>query len=255
MRSLVQGLARGGLVALVLLLPVKFGTVVNVGEIAFFPTSALEWILAAWPPFLMPMCAGAILLLALAAGDGRGIPSRRPAIAGIWLVLLVGTLPGLLRTTEWDHAALFLWHLLGIFCLAAAAERMLRETPGLSRWLLAAVTVGTAFAALSAWQQVAGGGYAQTLAYAEQAARENGTLVPEQLRMRLTQGRAAGPFVYPNSLAAHLVLTVPIALWCLWRSASGEVSGWPCSSSPDCDAGACLSPGWPSSPWWAPWWR
>jgi len=217
-RPFILRLSRGALVALVLLLPLKFGTVLNVGEIAFFPVSGLEWVLTAWPPSLFPVFAGGLLLLAVVSGGEW--PSGREWLGGwgVWLALLGGALPGLIRTTEWDHALLFVWHLLGLFCLAAAAGILLRGAPRLRGGVLAAVAAGSLLAALSAWHQVVGGGYDEVLAFAERAAREQGTVVSEQMRMRLTQGRASGPFVYPNSLAAHLILTSPVVLLLLWRA-------------------------------------
>ncbi len=206
------------LVLLVLLAPVKFGSVVGITEISLFPVSTWGWVFAAWPPFLFPVCTGLALAIVAAVHPTPRVPDRQWLLPGVWLALVLFAAIGLLRTTEWDYALLFLWHLLGIACFALAVFWALATDRHLGRWLLAAVALGTVLACLSGWQQRLGGLQA-TLEFAEKQARDAGLPPPLVLRRRIGQGRIFGPFVYPNSFAAHLLLTGPILLAVLWYCA------------------------------------
>jgi hypothetical protein len=199
------------------LAPVKFGSLVGVVEVGFFPVGLLDWIYGSWPPSLYPSLAGVALLAALVVCR-RAVPVIWIwLLPGVWLLLLLGVTPGLLRTSEWDYALLFLWHLLGVFCTGAAVLWVLASEPGASRWCLTGLSLGLAWSSLSGWYQVKGGGLAQTAAYVEAMVQRDGRDLPGELKDRLRQTRAFGGFVYPNSYAAHLILTGPVLVLVLWR--------------------------------------
>lgn len=200
---------------LLFLAPLKFGLVVGTMEVSVFPASVWEWLLTLWPPWLLPPLAGVGLIVSLAASRGAGCSRGAGWVSWVWLLLLAGALPGLVRTTEWDVAQQFVWHLIGAACVALAVRRTVQADGEARGWLLAAVVAGGVLAALSGWNQVVFGGFDRTLA----SAREHGVVLNSAMVDRMTQGRASGPFVYPNSLAAHLVLVLPVALVALWRAA------------------------------------
>ena len=208
---------------LLFLLPLKFGTLVNVGEIGVFPLHWLEWLLTSWPPFLLAPLAGIALLLALVA-----FPSPKFSDGGgrawlIWLLLALASLLGLWQTASWDFALRFLWHLIGVLALSLAAWRTVAAQPAWRNRLFLAIALGGLAAALHGWQQVPGGGLRETLEFAERMAQESGHELSADMRSRLQRGRAFGPFVYPNSYAAHLLLAGPLTL--LFCAKGGQAAG------------------------------
>lgn len=198
------------------LAPLKFGTVVGVSEIALFPASGWEWLLGSWPPFLMPAFSGVCLLTVILVYPVPRFLQRCAIVPGLWGALLLTLLPGLLRTTEWDAALLVLWHVLGVFAYVLAVWVALCRDDVVRKCLVAGVVVGTLLACRSGWWQKVRG-LEETLHFAEEQARRHGLPPPEALRSRVEQGRAFGPFVYPNSFAAHLLLTGPLVLLALFR--------------------------------------
>ncbi len=217
------------LTALVLLCPLKFGLVTVTDEVPMFPGDAWEWIFGTWPPFLAPVLAGGALLLCALL-----LPAPRPKPGGgrtwlfpaAWVMFLLCLLPGLLRTTEWESARLVLGHWVGAAAFALAAYWAIAHDRRLGAWLLAALAAGTLLAAFDGWMQGPGGGLA---AVAEEA-RKNGVNLPPGMLARISEGRVPGPFVYPNSLAAHLILTGPVILWAAWRTGGlfqpARISRW-----------------------------
>ncbi|MCF7854128.1 MAG: O-antigen ligase family protein [Candidatus Pacebacteria bacterium] len=208
---------RSLIAALLFIAPLKFGSVVNTGAISLFPFGWLEWVIAVWPPFLAPVLCGIALLGATVVYPPPAQLRRHWLVPAVWLVLFGVCVLGLLRTTEWDYALLFLWHLLGVFCLAASVAWVLPRDPCLRRWALTAVMTAVFLTLISGWYQVKGGGYAETLEYIERTAEIQGGEIPAEIRDRLMQGRASASFIYPNSFAAHLILTGPLFLVCLWQ--------------------------------------
>lgn len=213
--SWLRVINRGYLCLLLFLAPLKFGLVVGTMEVSIFPATAWDWLLTLWPPWLLPPLAGVGLVLSLAASRRVGCPRGVGVVSWVWLLLLAGALPGLVRTTEWDTAQQFVWHLIGAACVALAVRRTVQADAEARGWLLAAVVAGGVLAALGGWNQVVFGGYERTMA----SAREQGIELSSAMVDRMSQGRACGPFVYPNSLAAHLVLVLPVALVAFWRAA------------------------------------
>ncbi len=221
----MRWLARIFLCGVLFLAPLKFGIAVNNGEIAFFPLSWLEWLLTPWPPFLLPVLAGLALIAVALAYRPPAFWRRDLALPAGWLGLTLAAAIGCLHSTEHEYALLFVWHLLGATTLAVACLWATRAECQLAIWALAAVVVGAALAAFEGWQQVHGGGYAATLEYVRQMAEQGGSMTSEIIG-RLERGRASGPFVYPNSFAAHLLLVGPLALALAWRTGGHFSPAW-----------------------------
>jgi len=206
-------------VALLLFLaPLKFGTVVETAGIPFFPLSFAEWLLTPWPPFLLPILAGvaAILAAAPATSSNRNAAAWLPVI--VWCCALGGLLPGLVRTTEWDYAILFLRHVASAAALTMAVALILESTPTARSLLLGAAAAGVLWSASGGWLQVPFGGLTRTAARIEQIARQTGQSINPELLYRLHQNRAFSTFVYPNSFAAHLLLVSPAAIVLCYRA-------------------------------------
>lgn len=207
------------LTGIVFLAPLKFGLTVGMTEVGIFPVSVWDWLLSAWPLALFPVLTGGALLFAAAVYAPPAISLRRCAVPGIWWLLVVAALAGLIRTTELDFAWQMLWTLLGVCCYASAVWWVLPHDPALPRLLVGALAAGVVICCLSGWEQSVFGGMEATAAFAEEAARAQGRTLPEGVVIRLAEKRAFGPFVYPNSLAAHLILCGPLVLLLAWRSA------------------------------------
>lgn len=205
------------LAAVVLLLPLKFGSVVVAGEVPVFPGSGWEWLLGAWPSFLAPAVAGGCLLVAVLLLPAPRVDRRYWLFPAAWLLLAAALLPGFARTTEWDAALLAGWHWWGVAAFALAVFWVWAWDAALDAWLLGALAAGTLLAALAGWQQMCGG-FAETQAYAAEMASRAGRELPPEFLNRLSQRRAMGTFVYPNSYAAHLILTLPVLLLAAWRA-------------------------------------
>jgi len=206
------------LTTVVLLAPLKLGTVAITGEVGLFPLNVWEWLFATWPPFLAPVLAGFALLLAVILFPPPRAPGRFWLVPGVWLCLSLTTLAGLVRTTEWDAASLLFWHFLGVGAFALAVFWVWLRDPGLKPWLIGAVVAGTLLSALAGWNQVKGGGFTETIELVQRTVAETGQAPAPELLNRLYQTRAFGTFVYPNSFAAHLILTAPLVLYALWQA-------------------------------------
>ena len=199
--------------------PLKLGSVAVPGEVGYFPLSPWEVVFGTWPPFLGAVFAGVALLLAVLFLPPPRLNWRFWLFPNAWLLLAaVACLFGWIRTTERDAAILLSWHFCGIAAFALAVFWVWAQDRGLAPWLLAALAFGTLCSAGSGWMQVKGGGFDETLQYLQRAAAESGQPLPGEFVHRLSQGRAFGPFVYPNSFAAHLLLTSPLVLLLAWRA-------------------------------------
>ena len=60
-------------------------------------------------------------------------------------------------------------------------------------------------------------GFEETREFARQIAKEQGIKFSSAMQARLNQTRAFATFTYPNSYAAHLILTIPLVLVCIWN--------------------------------------
>lgn len=230
----VMRIASKSLLAVVIfLLPLKFGSVLYTTTIGIFPESTMAWLLSPWPPSLLPVLAGLALASVAIAFPFPPCRNKYWLPAAPWLIVTVLLLPALFKTAELDRGLLFLWNLLSAGTLGVAAMIVLADEKTFGHWILAAVICGTLFASLEAWYEIPGGGLEEALEYAEQQAEQGGYELPPEYRSRLREKRASGPFVYPNSLAAHLILVLPLGLAAVWRFGSklepGRISRWVCS--------------------------
>lgn len=205
----------------VTLAPVKFGTILYTGTAGSFPMTPMEWLFMSWPPALAPLFSGIALLATIAAFP---LPPTRFSnffrspwlLPALWGTLVVGGIPGLLSTTEWNRGLLFLGNLLSAFALSAAVLIVVFNHPRVRTLFLTAILFGTSLAVADGWYEIKGGGLKATLEHAQQEAAARDATLDPAMRNRLTEGRASGTFFYPNSFAAHLVLTLPVCLAAIW---------------------------------------
>ncbi len=211
-------LLRAYLAFLVLVAPMKLGSVVQAGEISFFPSSVWEVVFGIWPSWWMPPLTGLALVATAVLRPGFGRLSWAWLVPGAWGLLWLVGLVGLFRTTEWDTALLFVWHLLGVFCFVLALFWAIQDDPALLRWLLVALAVASVWSCFNGWQQVPLGGLEETERLVSEQVQSGQMPMQNGLQSRLVQRRAYGTFVYPNSYAAHLLLVSPLLLCLLWRA-------------------------------------
>jgi hypothetical protein len=205
------------LCGLALLAPLKFGSVIGPADVPLFPVGLLEWVVGGWPSFVLGGLAGIGLLWALVVCSRS--PARHPARVALWAwsALLLSCIPGLLRTTEWDYALAFSLYLGGVCAFLAAALLLSLEDARFRRWLLVAVAAGTVLSGLNGWHQRLWG-FAEMRRFAQEEARQQGREWSLVMQGKFLQTRVHRPFFHPNSYAAHLVLTGPLALLVLWRA-------------------------------------
>ena len=202
---------------IIFLLPIKFGNVLYPGTIGLFPLSALEWVVTQWPPSLFPLLSGLSLISVVLTYPLPSLTKRLWLVPASWLVPLILSLPALGVSTEISRAAHFLWNLLATATLSAAVLIIIRYKRKFGAWVLLAVAAGSMLTAADAWYEVVGGGLEDTLAYMQEQAQITGVEISSGVRERLLEGRASGLFVYPNSLAAYLVMVIPIGVLAVWR--------------------------------------
>lgn len=215
-------------VMILFLLPLKFSSMavtttadMHAGAISLNPLHMLLFCLPDWPAsgpympvFLLPVLAGLLLLWALAIFP---LPAwgRHWWLPGVWILLLVGFLPGLLNTTEWNVTEELAIHFLGAACLALATFLWVSWDKHARTWIIVAIVLASLLLCCYGWEQHFGG-----LARMEQQAKASGQAIPDQIMRRLAQRRAYGTFGYPNVYAGFLLLTGPLCCWALWRFGS-----------------------------------
>ncbi len=230
-------------IALILLVaPLKFGAVIDAAGIGFYPLSLLEWVFMSWPPLLTAPLSSIALGLAVLAARGR-LPSAALArykhliLPSMGLLIAAGIAS--VMTTEKEYALRFLWHLLAIVNFSLAIAIHLFYFPASQRILLAAIVLGTILSTGSGLYQIMYG-FNETKDAAYELARQQQQALSPQMLSRLNQTRAFASFTYPNIYAAHLILTLPITLMCVW-SVSAAVSPPFLSQLVFTGAGAILS--------------
>jgi tetratricopeptide (TPR) repeat protein len=204
------------LCALVLLLPIKFGSLLASGEQANFPLDVWEWLFfVCYPSFLAPLLAAVALAWALCSrpAPARGADALLPAI---WLLPIIAGLVGLIRSHELDYALQWLWH----FCGAAALLSSVWWARASDEKLMPAITNSLAAAgilcAIHGWRQHFGG-LAAARDYAHEHAVEQGINLQGVLAAKMEQTRIYGSFVDPNVYASYLLISAPVAVLALLR--------------------------------------
>lgn len=204
---------------LFLILPLKFGTLLDSTGIGFCPLSLIEWIFVPWPSSIAPGLTGVALLIVLGHSPDNIRQIFRPSVhlAAPSMVLLAVSFLGLPQTTEREYAGLFLGHALAAVNLVLAVRIHLDRVPRSRILFLHAIAVGAMFTIVSGYNQLLYG-MEETKRLAMELASQHGQTLSVEMLDRLNQTRAYATFAYPNSFAAHLVLTMPILVYAvsLW---------------------------------------
>ncbi|MFT5128956.1 MAG: tetratricopeptide (TPR) repeat protein [Rhodothermales bacterium] len=194
----------------------KFGAVYSASGVGFFPMELAEWVIGSWPAFYFPVAAAALLGFVLLSAPRAVALDRQalPFLAPIALVFVAG-LVGLINSTEQDAARQFCLQMLGLANFATAVYLHCQHRPEARKALLACVGIGTAIVMIPAWHQMSGG-FQESQDSMLEMAQIYGWELPREMLIRLKDRRVYGSFTYPNSFAAHALLTVPIVAAMMW---------------------------------------
>jgi len=203
---------------IIFLLPLKFGNVLYPGTVGLFPLSVLEWVVMQWPPSLFPLFSGLSLFAVILTHPLPSQSNRGWLLPAAWLAPLILSLPALWITTEIGRATSFMWNLLATATLSASVLIIIMNYKNFIGWVLLAVVAGAVLTSADAWYEVVGGGMEDTLRYLQEQGQAHSAEIPSKVKQRLLDGRASGLFVYPNSLAAYLIMVIPICTLAAWRA-------------------------------------
>ncbi len=198
--------------------PLKLGNSASARWGSFFPASFLELVLSPWPATFAPVFAGiALLLVAVTAQPPRLTDFVRLRHLFLPLLFLVlASLIGLVNSTTLGVATSFSAHLLSVLVVAVAVFLHLRSFPSTRRVLLICWLVGLAFLVFQIFYQVHYA-FAQVDAELQYRIDYENLQVPSALLANVRQGRAMAFFAISNSLAAHLILVIPLVLVLIWN--------------------------------------
>ncbi len=204
---------------LLFLLPLKFGIITGLPEVSnTFPATIVGVILISWPPMLFSIFSAMLLLGVLLCTKPLEYDNENRLLLPLsWVLLFISVLPGFLNASMFDFAiiqtALFAGY--AAFCLVIYRLIMLR--PDLKIWFLNAIVLSTVIVVFMGLEQYLYG-FKTTLAYIYKQEQETGVKFSSAMMSRLLQTRVFTPFSICNSLAAHLILTIPICIWGILKS-------------------------------------
>lgn len=213
------------LCAMVLLLPIKFGSLVAGGEQANYPLNIWEWLFfVCYPSFLAPILSAVALLWAFCS---RPAPARRAdaVLPAIWLLPLAAGLVGMIRCSEWDYALQWTWHFWGVSSLVSAIWWARASDAKLMPAIGNTLASAGILCAIHGWRQHFGGLEAARL-YAQEHAVEQGIDLQGVLAAKMEQTRIYGSFIDPNVYASYMLITAPIAVIALLRWAGRFEPRW-----------------------------
>ena len=114
--KILEKIAIAAIVALTVLLPLKFASLIGIPEAtALFPEGLFPWLIVLWPASAFPAFSAAVLIIALIAF--RPHPDKQFkafVIAGLWLLLALVGYIGAVNAETYDFVAMQIRHGLGI---------------------------------------------------------------------------------------------------------------------------------------------
>ena len=197
---------------------VKFGSVVDVTGIGFYPLSPFEWVFSPWPPTLLPVLTSVALIVTISASSCFNYQLLRSSLVVLLPIgcLAISSLIGLVNTTETNYALLFLWHIFAVFTFSLAVFIHIIHFPKSKQIFIVCIVASTVYLMVVGLVQV-NSGFEDVKEFAAQMAKEEGWSLSAAMLNRLNQTRVFATFTYPNNYAAHLILTIPLVLICIWR--------------------------------------
>jgi hypothetical protein len=207
------------IVIMAFLLPLKFGTLTGLPEVAsYYPDSAFAWLIISWPAVAFPMFTGIIMLLTMTAFPLKGVNLCNQSFvsAMLWSVLLLVGLLGIVNASVWDFVIMELVHLAGIAAFAFAVYLMLSNYPERKNWLYGAIFAGTVLTIYLGLEQMFSG-FEETRKFVEQREAMYNIKIKGDLKARIWTDRVFASFASSNSLAGYLLLAGPLCFMFLWK--------------------------------------
>ncbi len=200
---------------MIFLLPLKFGGIVGIPEIPFFPDSVITWIIFSWPPIIFPLFSSVLLALVLAV-SGKTVLNFRFFLALIWTALAFVSLVGYLNASTKDFPVQYISHFFGLAAFCISIYYLVEIRPEMRKLLINAVVVATMVTVFMGLQQLLWG-FKETADFVYRQELKSGIHVSSQLQGKILQTRVFSPFTLCNSLAAHLILVLPLCLVLTWK--------------------------------------
>ncbi len=201
------------------LLPLKFGSIAAIPEVAgFYPKQLFGWLIVTWPVYFFPIVAGGLLFSTLSCFHLPRQKTLKPSFInlGLWLLLpVVGTI-GFINASVMDFPIIETVHLTGITVWGAAIWLILANRPEYRRYFYIALLASVAVTLLLSLEQYFSG-FEETREFIRAQETRTGVTVNSDINNVLNNPRVFGPFGLCNSLEAHLLLTVPLCLALLWQ--------------------------------------
>lgn len=217
MKRFPASFADGAFFLLVLLMPLKLGTLALMPETSnFFPEQAADYLVVSWSPALFGVFAGAALLLQLAAALAERKRLEFDRVELFFSVLpLLGGAPGFWGAENRELALQYFVHLLSLSAFFAAAAVYSRRAPASAERFAAALGAGTVALGFLGLHQYFFGFRELREYIAERIAR--GEAIPEPIMARVNDDRVYASFTSCNNLAGYLLLVIPPAAVWLWQ--------------------------------------
>ncbi|MFA6292410.1 MAG: Wzy polymerase domain-containing protein [Victivallales bacterium] len=200
---------------MIFLLPLKFGGIVGIPEIPFFPDSVMTWIVFSWPPIMFPLLSSLLLALVLAV-SGATVLNFRFSLVIIWTTLALTSMLGCLNASTKDFPVLYISHFFGLASFCISIYYLVEIRPDMKKLLINAVVLAAMVAVFMGLQQLLWG-FKETADFVYRQELRSGVQVSSQLQGKILQTRVFSPFTLCNSLAAHLVLVLPLCLVLIWK--------------------------------------
>ena len=207
----------------VFLLPFKFGNPAALPEATYFPFSLPSWVFFSWPAILFALISGTVLLLTilLLFNHPRRIYKNYSNLVMpfLWAILSLVALLGIIKSSCLDFAYLECTYLLGLAAFTFVVFRLLELNSETHRnWFIYAVIISSVLIAVYGIYQYHYG-LAETKNYVLTNILEKGVSITSSLKGRLfdKNNLVFSTFAISNSFAAHLLLTLPLCLWFIFK--------------------------------------
>ena len=231
-------------IAFTFLLPLKYGSMAGLPEIVFtLPNSNILTIfIFTWSPVSFTLLSGTLLILTtiftynqptdktlLNSLDKNKLPeSKIPVNTNIFapilaLILLISVFPGVINASTKDFADLQIFHFSGIAAYAIAMFIIIKDQPDKKIIFLNTIIASTLLVTLIGLKQYYTG-FQETLDYVHSQELKTGLKVSNAIMNRLQQTRIYSTFSICNNLAAHLILTIPISIYALYKFKSTSIT-------------------------------
>ena len=219
MRERASGVLCCFAVFLTFLLPLKFGIMTGVPEVATtLPSNILSVVLIFWPPLFFSLLSSLLLIGVLFFTPPPEYSGRSILLIPLsWFFLFLAVFPGFIHGSTVDFSVIQVSLFGGYAAFCFSIYRLIAIRPELKIWLINAIVLSTIVTLLLGLNQYLYG-FRETLDYIYSKELESGHKVSASMMARLVQTRVFATFSICNSLGAHIILTLPVCIWGILKS-------------------------------------